>query len=1073
MALSPSLSQFVSSGVYRLEFDNSQIISIPSETIRLVIGFSKKGPFNTPVFVKDSTFFTTIFGDIDTTLERKGSFFHRTALTCLTRGPIIVLNLLRLEDTDTSQFKSISTSAYMANVGATSAPVSSYFNRDKFWFIDPKALVEYANTNQSSVDKRILNVANVGRKTISFIARKSDVLGFDILAKDWFKVGSVPEFMNENDYIKDFLIDLIVIEGDFSNYSALAIDPIFGAYFDITGLKSTYVDQYGISRDGLTSFLNLPQVNVLGVYTGALIPEFQDKNGNNLFIEDLVNLETSKTGLLLGFDNDKLDNDPTEISGNLIDLVGHTIEKEQPSVLDFLSYYGSIIDSYSYSGSTGATSLIVAATAGQTANALLSASTNLTGASGYVIGQYDTITIYGPTASAPSSFVSAFATQSDFDAFASEMSTSTTYLKVEQIGGATYANFAQLISKGASALDNTLTLQVSLVANGVTGPTSTAISHYVLDSTGATALGGTASLGIIPSLNQIFGDGTDLYAMVNSQLYQDNLNGLITDDDKINIGIPAYQYAKFTRIAESDFSTSPFGATAFGPETPKLSSTVNYVKVDAYENQDFTGATSIGVTAVYEIHSLTGTINESLQLWGGTAYTSPTTIIWLDNGPTGPLGLGGFTDKISKGQYLVQNFGGTGSPTDISPVTGETRLTRIISVTQYTDPTLSTYQKIKVVTNDPIYIYGDGTLLSPYEVQRFESVENFVTHYHIHALTGWTLNSSMIPDGSIDRQNEILDVMTNTNIATALEDREVITYRYIIDSFEGGIEPASKIRLTSLAKKQQSALAIVNMPSVKQFRDSTNPLFKFDSTSQFDTQYIPTGGNLDLHPTNVFSLPGIADGANYSAFYGPNLIVRENGRNLSIPPAAYVSNLYIDKYNLALPYSIVAGPRRGVVTGTGIVGAEYAFDRTDLDNIEPFGYNAIVNKRGFGLVINANQTAQQSVKSALSQVHVRELLIYIQDGIEAILQNYRWEFNTAQNRLEIKTLADNFLTQILSDGGVYDFQNIMDTTNNTPEIIDSNIGILDTYIEPVRGMGILVHRTTILKTGSIATGNFL
>jgi hypothetical protein len=263
------------------------------------------------------------------------------------------------------------------------------------------------------------------------------------------------------------------------------------------------------------------------------------------------------------------------------------------------------------------------------------------------------------------------------------------------------------------------------------------------------------------------------------------------------------------------------------------------------------------------------------------------------------------------------------------------------------------------------------------------------------------------------------------------------------------------------------------MPSVKQFRDSTNPLFKFDSTSPFEAKYIADGGNLSLNPTNIFTLPGIADGANYAAYYGPYLVLREAGRNINIPPAAHISNLYIDKYTLALPYSIIAGPRRGVLTGQGLVGVEYNFDRTDLDFIEPFGYNSILNKRGFGLVINSNQTAQQTIKSALSQIHVRELLIYVQDGIEAILKNYRWEFNTAQNRLEIKTLADNFMTQILSDGGVYDFQNIMDTTNNTPEIIDNNIGILDTYLEPVRGMGILVHRTTILKTGTIATGNFI
>ena len=83
-----------------------------------------------------------------------------------------------------------------------------------------------------------------------------------------------------------------------------------------------------------------------------------------------------------------------------------------------------------------------------------------------------------------------------------------------------------------------------------------------------------------------------------------------------------------------------------------------------------------------------------------------------------------------------------------------------------------------------------------------------------------------------------------------------------------------------------------------------------------------------------------------------------------------------------------------------------------------------------------------------------------------------FEFNTAQTRLEIKTLADNFLSTVQNDDGVYDYKNVMDETNNTPEVIDQNVGILDTYIEPVRGMEILVQRTTILKTGAISSGNF-
>jgi hypothetical protein len=115
------------------------------------------------------------------------------------------------------------------------------------------------------------------------------------------------------------------------------------------------------------------------------------------------------------------------------------------------------------------------------------------------------------------------------------------------------------------------------------------------------------------------------------------------------------------------------------------------------------------------------------------------------------------------------------------------------------------------------------------------------------------------------------------------------------------------------------------------------------------------------------------------------------------------------------------------------------------------------------LTIKGNKTAQQSIQSALSSAHVREAMIYIEDGLAEILKNYLFEFNTAQTRLEIKTLADSFMESVKKDGGVYDYRNIMDGTN---------MGILDTFVEPVKGLEILVSRVTILNTGEIATGNF-
>ena len=192
----------------------------------------------------------------------------------------------------------------------------------------------------------------------------------------------------------------------------------------------------------------------------------------------------------------------------------------------------------------------------------------------------------------------------------------------------------------------------------------------------------------------------------------------------------------------------------------------------------------------------------------------------------------------------------------------------------------------------------------------------------------------------------------------------------------------------------------------------------------------------------------------------------------SVPPAAYVSNLYISKYNSSNAWSIVAGQRRGVISGNQVIGVEATLVHDNRDWLEPVGINPIIWENGVGVEIYANKTAKQSPKSALSSIHVRECCIYIQDNVESILRKYVFEMNTAQTRLEIKTLVDNFLESVKSDGGIYEYKTVMDTSNNTQEVIDNNMGVIDIYIEPVRGLEILTQRLTVMKTGGIAAGAF-
>lgn len=753
MALSPQLLQFKSSGVYRLEFDKSQSASIPAETLRLVVGHSKKGPYNSPVLVSSVEQFIEVFGSIDKNLEKRGMFFHRSALAALTRGPILALNLAKFDSADLIEYVAPvtdGTDATAVSMAADSA-YHNYFNTEKFWSPSDEALNDVVGTT----DNNLLRFANIKQDNLTIIVRKAqDVKSFDILARDWYGEGEVPAYLNAFDYMSDFMVDVFVFKGDF-NAAAMSTDPVYGEYFTTAGLDKTKLDEFAALR----------QVSLLAKYTGSMLPGFLDKEGNNLYIETIINSEARRTGLFSAVLEDAV----MDESGTKLDIVGHT--------------YGA------------------------------------------------------------------------------------------------------------------------------------GVSHELLS----------------------YSVGADARAY--------DIDALFTYDK------PSHLHVTYTAVS-------------------------------------------------------------------GTAF------------------------DLVAGDYILGQEPG--------------RMVKVTRIAKTVD-----------AGNDVYTVYTSGEAIDALsaDMKGYKSFESTVGHYVPFVLASATIGEQSILD--------CLDaVLSGTGLANALIDKDTIDFRYIVDTFASYADGSllNKVQLSALAKDRQNASAILNAPFISEFKKSTDPSFT-DANGAFKMEYVATGGNLDKNPVSLFALPGINDGANY-AFYYTALIARENNKDIVVPSAAYVSNNFIDKYIDSSPWAIVAGPRRGVITGSGIVGAEYAFDKADRDILEPFGINPIVFQRGAGLTILGNKTAQQSVQSALSSAHVREVLIYIQDGLAAILEDYVFEFNTPQTRLEIKTLADSFMESVKADAGVYEFKNVIDTTNNTNEVIDANIGILDTFVEPVKGLEIVVQRTTVLNTGEIASGNF-
>lgn len=81
--ISLDLSSIKAAGIYTLEIDNSVRTSVSTTSLRMIPGFSNKGPFNRPVYITSENDRLSIFGDIDTKLEHKGCYFNRMIRTLL------------------------------------------------------------------------------------------------------------------------------------------------------------------------------------------------------------------------------------------------------------------------------------------------------------------------------------------------------------------------------------------------------------------------------------------------------------------------------------------------------------------------------------------------------------------------------------------------------------------------------------------------------------------------------------------------------------------------------------------------------------------------------------------------------------------------------------------------------------------------------------------------------------------------------------------------------------------------------------------------------------------------------
>lgn len=1177
MALPVYLQNFKAAGIYRVVFDKSTILGTDAEILRLVVGYSEQGPFNTPVYITSITDFKNIFGDVSKKLEKRGIFFHRTAIQCLSAGPILALNLKKFSD-ETVDGVSISSNYFFEHtfneniIDTVKLSVEDLYDTTRFWSLDATKLPELKDAENGRNLRNYINIAatNSDKSGVSYFIRKangSKVSAYNVSVSDWYKDSNedIPEYLEgkENNMISDFFAEIYVFNGEFKKDQVMSSETL-KKYFEVIDgelqLRPRIVDAYGDAVDTLDYLYTDESAGGLAHYIGALIPYFKDKQNVYRSLDIIFNQDIDTHHLMMSFDIEHLTDPDEEGKIHNIDLSGKRevtngmlkgiseIRKgNHPVVRKFTIPMAGVKDADAQYARDAVDAL-------EPHNMPVDKPKFLFGEE-HLLDDFGIISIFHDI------------TTRDSDGNVEcESTKDTEYRDKQNAIEWQRKHYGDNCVKWLSGESFEVTeLQARKEDDGVTDVLDE-YGNVIMDSV-TTMQPGLDIAEIVSNLKTrhdeyIFSNAKDYYwsdptdwlefmiayikyfiaDAVYDQITNDNLPAKYIHSDLLgNINSPIVIFKTeigsvdktgtkfdllYSKVESNDELTIVIHMTY--PDERRIRISVNESNKNLPKWLALRSRLSVG-TAINSIDF------KGIELKEGSGEEKNDILIQFTKKSS--FVISNTTDDIATTSENINTMDLNDYVYDPSitmftlggNVTfAETAGTEVIPTASLAEVTTD-YKTVKTAKDNTIYdtslaylvaagdIFVADAILEEDEANEqdytkrhdivfVQEVNTDEEGYEYVVFTGapyfedntlLRINDSLNKEIGVmkpkylagyvygngekgkDRpasssmydklqwhKNQILSALTDyKGLRVGLKEKSEIDYRYIIDTFETYVDQSAKKELCMLAKEKQSAFAILNFPAVRTFVKCPYTSF-VDDKGIFNVKYVVKGYNPKKAHSLGFSLPTNDEGASFCAFYTP-LKTSDGYIDNIVPSAGVVSNLFMEKYMSRQPYYIVAGPNHGVINMSGLVGPDYNYSQEELNEIEPYGVNCMVYRPSFGTFINANQTAKQTPKSALSSVNVRELVIYLQDEIEKLLQSYQWEFNNATVRNKIKDRADVICTRIQQNGGIQDFINIMDESNNTPEIIDNEMAILSTHIEPGRGMGKMVHELTIYRTGQM------
>lgn len=181
-----------------------------------------------------------------------------------------------------------------------------------------------------------------------------------------------------------------------------------------------------------------------------------------------------------------------------------------------------------------------------------------------------------------------------------------------------------------------------------------------------------------------------------------------------------------------------------------------------------------------------------------------------------------------------------------------------------------------------------------------------------------------------------------------------------------------------------------------------------------------------------------------------------------VPLNGDIAGLCVRTDNERDPWFSPAGLQRGVIKN--VIKLSWNPSKAERDTLYKLGVNSIVTFPGEGTILYGDKTFLNR-PSAFDRINVRRLFIVLEKTIAKASRSSLFEFNDEFTRAQFVNLVEPLLRDVQGRRGIYDFRVVCDTTNNTPEVIDSNSFVGDIYIKPARSINFIQLNFVAVRTG--------